>query len=318
MHAYKKKVDFSICIPEIIQTGEEIGETGIVIENSGNMSLVIKCELLFQNLQTGKQWKKKIRGSAPAGKQTLLPVEWKKIDVGMWNVSCKRIWIYEWSGWFCVRKKGEKTGQVIVLPERFEIAVTVGIRTRLFLSDGELFHPQWKGNDQTEILNLREYQKGDRLKQVHWKLSARNNMMIVKEMSMPVGCAVVFFLNMDNSRMKQMEQKNYWEIVYSISAGMLEEDCFHYLVWYERNEKKVFRKAIQSQEELYEFWVELSQCQMGVTDLKSQYSDEFSGDTYASFLELNEKLELFCNERMEAKFKEKSVKKKLQEMELKL
>ncbi len=42
-----------------------------------------------------------------------------------------------------------------------------------------------KGNDPTEILDIREYQRGDNVKMIHWKLSHKLGMKVVKELDMP-------------------------------------------------------------------------------------------------------------------------------------
>lgn len=310
----RKKAEYDLSFPEVIQAGSDMEKTGIVVKNNGTMPILVKSRLLLENPKEGKRHKEKVRGRVGAGEQVLISGKWKEAELGMWQISCEGIWIYETFGWFCVRKRKKKTGMVMVLPECFETGIKVGIRTRLFFSDGEQYHPQWNGDDPAEILKLREYRKGDRLNRIHWKLSARNDMLIVKEMSMPLGCNVVFFLNTDRKK----EKKAYWEIVHTISAGMLEQECFHYLAWLEKNEQKIIRKAIRKEEDLYEFWMGLPEYEFGNGDLKQQYSEEFMGEQYVSYLELNEKMELFCNGSWIQKFTEDNMQEQLQEMELML
>ena len=40
---------------------------------------------------------------------------------------------------------------------------------------------QAKGNDFAEITDVREYRPGDRIKDIHWKLSAKKETLMVKE-----------------------------------------------------------------------------------------------------------------------------------------
>lgn len=306
------KVEYDLSFQEVIQAGSDMKKVGIEVKNNGTMPVIIKSKLLFENPRDERKHRIKVSGRVGGGEKVLLFGKWKEAELGMWRISCEDIWIYETFGWFCVRKRRKRIGTVIVLPECFETHIKVGIRTRLFFSDGEQYHPQWNGDDPSEILKLREYRDGDRMNRIHWKLSARNDMLIVKEMSLPLGCNVVFFLNTDRKK----ERRAYWEIVHTISAGMLEQECFHYLAWREENGEKMVRRAIRKEEDLYEFWVELPEHKLENGDLKQQYSEEFMGEQYVSYLELNEKMELFCNGAWIQRFSEEKMQEQLQEMEL--
>lgn len=306
------KVEYKLSFPEVIQAGADMEKAGIEVKNNGAMPVIIKSRLLFENPRDGKKHREKVSGRVGVGEQVLLSGKWKEAELGMWRISCESIWIYETFGWFCVQKRRKRTGTVMVLPECFETDIKVGIRTRMFFSDGEQYHPQWNGDDPAEILKLREYREGDRMNRIHWKLSARNDMLIVKEMSMPLGCNVVFFLNTDRKK----DRRAYWDIVHTISAGMLEQECFHYLTWREKKEEKIERKAIRKEEDLYEFWVELPGHEFEKGDLKQQYSQDFLGEQYVSYLELNEKMELYCNGTWIQRFSEEKMQQQLQEMEL--
>lgn len=47
-----------------------------------------------------------------------------------------------------------------------------------------------KGQDPTEVLDMRAFRQGDSLKRVHWKLSARLEDLIVREPSLPADCDI--------------------------------------------------------------------------------------------------------------------------------
>lgn len=52
-------------------------------------------------------------------------------------------------------------------------------------SEGIVYDRFKKGNDRTEIFDLREYERGDDRRSVHWKLSAKLNKTVVREYSRP-------------------------------------------------------------------------------------------------------------------------------------
>lgn len=51
------------------------------------------------------------------------------------------------------------------------------------------------GSDSQEIFDTRAYQWGDTMKNIHWKLSAKSEQLMVKEFSMPVDSRVPVFLD---------------------------------------------------------------------------------------------------------------------------
>lgn len=51
-----------------------------------------------------------------------------------------------------------------------------------------------KGNDITEILDIRDYQKGDNIKSIHWKLSKKMGKKMIRELDMPANQDTILFL----------------------------------------------------------------------------------------------------------------------------
>ena len=62
---------------------------------------------------------------------------------------------------------------------------------------GESYAQDRGGEDSAEIYDVREYRAGDRMQKVHWKLSARENTLYIKEFSYPLGATVVLLMEED-------------------------------------------------------------------------------------------------------------------------
>lgn len=65
--------------------------------------------------------------------------------------------------------------------------------------EGERYSPTKPGDDPTELFGLRPYRQGDRLSQVHWKLSQKAGQTLVKELSLPVSDHILFLLDLNGS-----------------------------------------------------------------------------------------------------------------------
>ena len=70
----------------------------------------------------------------------------------------------------------------------------VTVQTSNFSLEGERFSEEVSGDDPSELFALRDYQPGDRMARIHWKLSARKGEWYVKEFSRPVGTAGTAFI----------------------------------------------------------------------------------------------------------------------------
>jgi len=53
-----------------------------------------------------------------------------------------------------------------------------------------------KGEDVSEVIQIRKYAAGDRLQNIHWKLSAKREELLVKEYASPVGKELVLLLDL--------------------------------------------------------------------------------------------------------------------------
>ena len=53
-------------------------------------------------------------------------------------------------------------------------------------ADSDRFSTYKKGDDPSEIFDIREYADGDKIQRIHWKLSSKTGDLMVKEGSLPL------------------------------------------------------------------------------------------------------------------------------------
>ena len=99
--------------------------------------------------------------------------------VGVLTVSVKRIYVTDWLGFIRIKKTSDAVKEIEVFPGG-EIEVEPDMTT---LAGGmsEAEETRHKGNDFSEVVDIREYQPGDKLQNIHWKLSAGRDELMVKE-----------------------------------------------------------------------------------------------------------------------------------------
>ena len=155
--------------------------------------------------------------------------------------------------------------------------------------------------DSAEIYDVREYQAGDRMQKVHWKLSARENTLYIKEFSYPLGATVVLLMEEDTkgSRVGNL----FMEAVVSLSAALLERECAHYVVWKKKNEDGIMRILVRTEEDLYECIMEVLEFSPNCLEqnMEEQYRYTYKNDIYATIVKIDTgmKLQIDGNEKMD-------------------
>ena len=97
-----------------------------------------------------------------------------KIDI------CLRQWyLQDVMGLFLFQRSAQVQESLYVLPELTTLSFDYS-QDNVSMGDGEDAVNR-KGDDSSEILEIREYRAGDRIQRVHWKLTAKNDTLMVKE-----------------------------------------------------------------------------------------------------------------------------------------
>lgn len=95
-------------------------------------------------------------------------------------------------GFLPLRIPTEAHSHLTVLPDTFQPEIRLTIPQAMTL-DSEDYAPDRRGSDPTEPYQYREYQPGDSLRSIHWKLSAKQDDLLVREASLPVSRSLLAF-----------------------------------------------------------------------------------------------------------------------------
>lgn len=90
--------------------------------------------------------------------------------------------------------------------------------------EGERYSQGRPGDDPSELFGLREYREGDKLSRIHWKLSQKAGITLVKEFGLPVSDHIFFLLEMNGSG---VETDALLDAFASLSAFLLEQETAH-------------------------------------------------------------------------------------------
>lgn len=294
----KGKIDVSMepVIP-IAEKNQEI-PIAVVIQNRSKVSGVhVKLLVRVENLFTGE--KEKFWGATTVGSHEVEKVDFslKVKNCGNIDISLETCWIYDV---FCILKEkwvGKEVQRVGILPECHLVSVEVTRKTREFIADAQEYSDRESGDDPSEIYQIREYREKDSLHDIHWKLSAKTDELLVKEHGRPLGCVVLIWLNLQtNGKAGKNIPPVILEVVASLSLSLLEAECVHMVAWYEAENRKIQKKRISKEENVYELLNRLLYIESYQENVDSQYEDAFRGIVFSSIVEVRTDGTVLINE----------------------
>ena len=235
---------------------------------------------------------------------------------GNYEITLRKLRIYDITGILFMNIPVKKQGAVQVMPELHDVPVRLTQATKNFYGEADVYDENQPGHDKSELFQVREYRAGDRLQNVHWKLTAKQDELIVKEYSLPKACPVILFLSYRPGKKKQ--QLRYLELVSSLSFSIMDAGCPHYVVWYDGATADVMRIRVDDEESLFYMigvlmrvhWVHCKE------DIKARYKDKYRQEPYVWALTVDEKLQLYKEKEMLVRYTGKKLRTSLGQIEL--
>ncbi|WP_343249669.1 DUF58 domain-containing protein [Diplocloster hominis] len=236
---------------------------------------------------------------------------------GRLDIRIQSFRIYDYLKFLFFRIRAEQPAQVYILPAAYPVLIHAGNKIQNFLMDSDEYARDRAGDDPSEIFDIREYRPGDRPERIHWKLSAREDELYVKEFSQPVGAAVLLLLE-GKARPATPEQWNgMLETAVSFSTSLLSLSCSHYIAWPDRVEREIVRCLVKDEETFYEMIRRLLSSDISSFGQNAlfEYEDAYPNMRFASILVLNTDLELMTNGDIIAEFSPADLKTQLESLE---
>lgn len=286
----KKVLSVSDRIPSMGEMGKQI-RAGITLRNFSRW-MDLRCSFAVTAGYAGaREKKKRFRGTIRAGEEKTF---WCKFEPGMCGcveVRVKWIRIYDFLEILCISRKCEDTAYVKVMPEFQLIPLEITRPVREYQADADVYSGERKGDDPSEVYQVREYHTGDSLKDIHWKLSAREGELMIKERGFPLGCTVLIWFVADEKRSRKGRNRRegisrMLEKGASLSITLVEEKCIHMAAWYDEKNERIVKWRVDDEASCYEMiWrlMELKPC----SDLVKRavcYEEAFRGQEFAGIV----------------------------------
>jgi len=158
------------------------------------------------------------------------------------------ICIYDYFFLFSLRKKLNKSLKIAVVPEFYELSDDIIVDNNQVVIDSEIYSEYKSGDDPSEVFGIREYREGDKPHHIHWKLSYKQDQLMIKEFSEPKNCSIVVLLELYCGVIgkKKLEYVDgLLECAMSLSYSCILKEHFHNMIWYEGTDCTQYQIAEQ-------------------------------------------------------------------------
>lgn len=190
---------------------------------------------------------------APSKERTEL-IELDSEYAGMLEYRLESLTLYDMLGIFCWKLHLQDKRSIGVMPAFELMPLEITRRTREFLADADEYSTERRGDDPSEIYQVREYSPPDPIRSIHWKLSAKEDELMVKENGFPKGCVVLLWIRLPFMDTDSAGFHRLLERAASLSVTLLEEKCIHMAAWFEEKSGRVIKWRVDTAEAVYE-WI---------------------------------------------------------------
>ena len=194
-----------------------------------------------QNVVFASECRTTVDGSAGGRKTSSYEVPIRSRYCGRINIDIFGIRIYDWLGITSKKLRPHGDCYFYQYPNDSEAVLQEFEGNKS--SDSDVNYKHVKGNDVSEILQIRKYVVGDSIKQIHWKMSAKFDDIMVKEFDRPNDMSTMLAFDYASSNDKG-ENTRIIEAVATISKELQQTATGHTVYRMNTSKNKVVHRDV--------------------------------------------------------------------------
>ena len=148
---------------------------------------------------------------------------------GIKKIHLQKGWLQDYMGWFRIPfSKSLLENCVTVYPKEQVQILTLKTSSQNQDTQDETESDK-RGQAKDQFLGVRPYISGDSLKHIHWKMSAKQGELYVREYSEDIRAMHLILLDVPAlKKLSPEEQEHAYEAFMALSCSLLEAECSHY------------------------------------------------------------------------------------------
>lgn len=233
---FLRGVEVSLELPGSCAAGDSVeAKLGL---SGGRLTPSVDCTLAIENVYTGERIERELTAGHDGAVIKLTPSH-----CGLVRVSTAAVRLRDPLGLVRLRAKASAEREILVEPRRFETRITLAddVDSTAESDEYSMTNP---GSDPSETFGVREYQPGDPIKRIHWKLSQKSQNLMLRELGLPIVRRALILLETtfpegEDPRPEPLHAAA--EVFFSTSTALCEQETAHVAAW-RRGETLVCRE----------------------------------------------------------------------------
>lgn len=178
---YSAVKGFSLYASKVIYAGDDVVINLAANNRNGLFCPLIKVLVYSKNSFCGKSKKTAFKYSGMINKPVNIPLSKIGKDCGLVETQTRWLKIYDMLGIFFIPVRFNTAAEILVIPKTANCSEEVLTGKQAIIG-----YKKKAGGGFSDDYEIREYRDGDNLRNVHWKLSAKNDDLMVREPSLPI------------------------------------------------------------------------------------------------------------------------------------
>lgn len=246
----KKNVSFRITMP--LEPMEKKDEVNVYFKMKNRtifpiVNATVRLQIInpFYTYETEHYLNMPLR----AGKETSVDYPIQMDYCGRLVVSAKEIRLMDLTGMFEITVPIKEEKECLILPKGALRNQEAG---RIYSKGvSESVESKEKGNDFSDISGIREYIPGDKLQNIHWKLSMKKEELMVKERVSVSAMQLNVVVDLVND--EEMRLESVLELTDSITKSFVQQNLPFTIFYYSMNLRKIVANSIGNEVERIEW-----------------------------------------------------------------
>lgn len=248
-----KKCTLAVSLPQTAAKGDTVPVEIRITNRSVLPVCLLRAELQCSNRLTGEYLELPVSFSLGPKGTDAVKAEVKVPYCGYMDCRMKNAAVSDCFSLYKAESRLQAQAGVYIMPQLGSAEVS-SRELYTYNMESYQYSPDQRGNDPGEIFGIREYEEGDSLRAIHWKLSGKMGELMVRELGLPVENSIMILLE------KGMEQENPLtakqrdkaaELFLSLSHALLEHQMVHSAGWQDYRSGRFVLRKITSAEDLW-------------------------------------------------------------------
>lgn len=218
---------------------------------------ILSCEITVEFILSSARQPEKIKINTPVFPKNTqkLSAAFSSSHFGVVNCRIARVKIYDMLRLFRanipLKKIRQDESPVLILPDTLELSNAISDYSDLGL-DSDKFSAVKPGDDPSEIFSIHEYQEGDKLSKVHWKLTAKEDKLMVKDYSLPLADSFLIITDTYIPKIESGSAAAVYDTLIKLTASVsrlfLENQIRHRVAAYSENEQAISEESVTDED----------------------------------------------------------------------